>query len=72
MEDGSKLAHCEGAALLTERLSVLDVEVSLVDDNKAERALACGTKKGLQRVRVVDKKLGGEEYKVGVLTRPLC
>ena len=71
MEDGSKPALREGAALLTEGLSVLNVEVSFVDDDKAERALACGTKQGLERVRVIDEKLGGEEHKVGVLTRPL-
>ena len=71
MEDGSKPALCEGAALLTERFSVLDLEVSLVDDNKAERALACSIKQGLDRVRVIDEKLGGEEHKFGVLTRPL-
>ena len=71
MEDGSKTALCEGAALLMERLSVLDMEVSFVDDGKAERALPCGTKQGLERVRVIDEKLGGEEHKVGVLTRSL-
>ena len=71
MEDGSKLALCEGAALLTERLSVLDVEVSLVEDNKTNSTLACGMKQGLEPVRVVDEKLGGEEYKIGVLTRSL-
>ena len=71
MEDGSKSALCEGAALLTERLSVVDVEVILVDDNKEERALACGMKQGLEQARVVDEKLGGERHKIGVLTRPL-
>ena len=49
MEDGSKPALHEGAALLTEQLYVLDVEVSLVDRNKTERTLACGMKEGLER-----------------------
>ena len=39
---GAEPALHEGTALLKERLSVLDVEVSLVDDDMAERALACG------------------------------
>ena len=51
---------------------MLDVEASLVDDNKAERALACGMKQGLERTRVIDEELWGEEHTVGVLTRPLC
>ena len=59
MEDWSKPALCEGATLLTERFSVLDVEVSPVNDNKAERALACSMKQGLECVRVVVEKLGG-------------
>ena len=64
MEDGSKPALHEGATLLPEQLSTLDVEVSLVHDDQAERVFTCCMKQGFERVGVVDKKLGGRNMKL--------